>query len=106
MAIRQALELAEEKQLDLVKIAPQARPPVCKLMDYGKYHFEQSKREREIRKNQKVITIKEVRLSATIEDHDVEVKFKNAVKFLKRWEQGQGNHSVPRPPDHPFRDRP
>ena len=83
MAIRQALELAEEKQLDLVKIAPQARPPVCKLMDYGKYHFEQSKREREIRKNQKVITIKEVRLSATIEDHDVEVKFKNAVKFLK-----------------------
>ena len=80
MAIRQALELAEEKQLDLVKIAPQARPPVCKLMDYGKYHFEQSKREREIRKNQKVITIKEVRLSATIEDHDVEVKFKNAVR--------------------------
>lgn len=84
MAIRQALELAEEKQLDLVKIA--AAGPVlrvCKLMDYGKYHFEQSKREREIRKNQKVITIKEVRLSATIEDHDVEVKFKNAVKFLK-----------------------
>ena len=83
MPTRQALELAEERQLDLVKIAPQARPPVCKLMDYGKYRFEQSKREREIRKNQKVITIKEVRLSATIEDHDVEVKFKNAVKFLK-----------------------
>ena len=83
MPIRQALDLADERQLDLVKIAPQARPPVCKLMDYGKYRFEQSKREREIRKNQKVITIKEVRLSATIEDHDVEVKFKNAVKFLK-----------------------
>ena len=83
MPTRQALELAEERQLDLVKIAPQARPPVCKIMDYGKYRFEQSKREREIRKNQKVITIKEVRLSATIEDHDVEVKFKNAVKFLK-----------------------
>ena len=83
MPTRQALELAEERQLDLVKIAPQARPPVCKLMDYGKYRFEQSKREREIRKNQKVITIKEVRLSATIEDHDIEVKFKNAVKFLK-----------------------
>ena len=82
MPTRQALELAEEKQLDLVKIAPQARPPVCKLMDYGKYRFEQSKREREIRKNQKVITIKEVRLSATIEDHDIDVKFKNAVKFL------------------------
>jgi len=83
MPIRQALELADEQQLDLVKIAPQAKPPVCKLMDYGKYRFEQSKREREIRKNQKVIEVKEVRLSATIEDHDVEVKFKNAVKFLK-----------------------
>ena len=83
MPIRQALDLADERQLDLVKIAPQARPPVCKLMDYGKYRFEQSKREREIRKNQKVITIKEVRLSATIEDHDVDVKFKNAVKFLR-----------------------
>ena len=80
---REAQRLADEKELDLVKIAPQARPPVCKLMDYGKYRFEQSKREREIRKNQKVITIKEVRLSATIEDHDVDVKFKNAVKFLK-----------------------
>ena len=80
---RAALELAEEKQLDLVKIAPTAKPPVCKIMDYGKYRFEQSKREREIRKNQKVIDIKEVRLSATIEDHDVEVKFKAATKFLK-----------------------
>ena len=83
MSARQALDIAEEKELDLVKIAPTAKPPVCKLMDYGKYRFEQSKREREIRKNQKVITIKEVRLSATIEDHDVDVKFKNAVKFLK-----------------------
>lgn len=81
--VREALALAEERQLDLVKIAPQARPPVCKLMDYGKYRFEQSKKEREFRKNQKVITVKEVRLSATIEDHDVDVKFKNAVKFLK-----------------------
>ena len=83
MPTRQALELAEERQLDLVKIAPTARPPVCKFMDYGKFKFEQSKKEREIRKNQKVITIKEVRLSATIEDHDVDVKFKNAVKFLQ-----------------------
>ena len=70
MSGRDALALAEERQLDLVKIAPQARPPVCKLMDYGKYRFEQSKKEREFRKNQKVITVKEVRLSATIEDHD------------------------------------
>ena len=83
MSSRDALALAEERQLDLVKIAPQARPPVCKLMDYGKYRFEQSKKEREFRKNQKVITVKEVRLSATIEAHDVDVKFKNAVKFLK-----------------------
>ena len=83
MSSRDALALAEERQLDLVKIAPQARPPVCKLMDYGKYRFEQSKKEREFRKNQKVITVKEVRPSATIEDHDVDVKFKNAVKFLK-----------------------
>ena len=83
MSSREALTLAEERQLDLVKIAPQARPPVCKLMDYGKYRFEQSKKEREFRKNQKVINIKEVRLSATIEDHDIDVKFKNAVKFLK-----------------------
>ena len=83
MSSRDALALAEQRQLDLVKIAPQARPPVCKLMDYGKYRFEQSKKEREFRKNQKVITVKEVRLSATIEDHDVDVKFKNAVKFLK-----------------------
>ena len=83
MSGREALALAEERQLDLVKIAPQARPPVCKLMDYGKYRFEQSKKEREFRKNQKVITVKEVRLSATIEDHDIDVKFKNAVKFLK-----------------------
>ena len=83
MPTRAALELADEKQLDLVKIAPTAKPPVCKIMDYGKYRFEQSKREREIRKNQKVIDIKEVRLSATIEDHDVEVKFKAATKFLK-----------------------
>ena len=83
MSSRDALALADERQLDLVKIAPQARPPVCKLMDYGKYRFEQSKKEREFRKNQKVITVKEVRLSATIEDHDIDVKYKNAVKFLK-----------------------
>ncbi|MBE5806847.1 MAG: translation initiation factor IF-3 [Clostridiales bacterium] len=83
MPTRQALEKAEELNLDLVKIVPKAVPPVCKIMDYGKYRFEQSKKEREFRKNQKVINIKEVRLSATIEDHDVDVKVKNAIKFLK-----------------------
>ena len=83
MPVKQALDMAEDMQLDLVKIAPQARPPVCKIMDYGKYRFEQSKKEREFRKNQKVITVKEVRLSATIEDHDIDVRVKNAIKFLK-----------------------
>ncbi len=91
MLTRQAMELAEERQLDLVKIVPQAKPPVCKLLDYGKYRFEQSKREREIRKNQKIITIKEVRLSATIDDHDVDVKFRNAVKFLEEGDKVKVN---------------
>lgn len=83
MPTQQAMRLAEERELDLVKIAPQATPPVCKIMDYGKYRFEQGKRERELRKNQTVITIKEVRLSATIEEHDIDVKYRAAVKFLK-----------------------
>ena len=80
---RDALAMAVEKELDLVKIAPQAKPPVCKMMDYGKHRFEQSKRERELRKNQKVITVKEVHLSATIQDHDVDVRYRAAVKFLE-----------------------
>ena len=79
----QALKLAEEQQLDLVNIAPNAKSPVCKLMDYGKYRFELSKKEREIKKNQKVIETKEVRLSATIEEHDIDVRFHQAVKFLQ-----------------------
>ncbi len=79
----QALKLADEKQLDLVNIAPNAKPPVCKLMDYGKYRFDQNKKEREIKKNQKVIETKEVRLSATIEDHDIDVRYRQAVKFLQ-----------------------
>jgi len=83
MPTAQALKLAEEKQLDLVNIAPSAKPPVCKLMDYGKFRFEQGKKEREIKKNQKVIETKEVRLSATIEDHDIDVRYKQAVKFLQ-----------------------
>ncbi|MDL2258329.1 translation initiation factor IF-3 [Eubacteriales bacterium OttesenSCG-928-K08] len=78
-----AQRMAEERGLDLVKIAPQANPPVCKFMDYGKYRFELSKREKEQRKNQKTIEIKEVRLSATIDQHDLEVKAKNCNKFLK-----------------------
>ena len=83
MSARQALDIAEEKELDLVKIAPTAKPPVCKLMDYGKYRFEQSKREKEARKNQKVISVKEVRLSPTVGEHDMQVRVRDCVKFLQ-----------------------
>ncbi|HZK33723.1 MAG TPA: translation initiation factor IF-3 [Bacillota bacterium] len=83
MPTRKALELADERQLDLALIAPKGVPPVCKIMDYGKYRFEIAKREKEARKNQRVINVKEVRLSAAIEEHDMGVKAKNASKFLK-----------------------
>ena len=83
MSSREAMKLAAEANLDLVKIAPTAKPPVCKLMDYGKYRFEQNKRQKEAKKNQKVITLKEMRLSATIDKHDMEVKAKNVKKFLE-----------------------
>ena len=78
----QAQKLAVEKNLDLVKIAPQAKPPVCKIMDYGKYRFEQSKREKEAKKNQRVIEIKEIRLSPNIDVHDFDTKVGHARKFL------------------------
>ncbi|HWR22231.1 MAG TPA: translation initiation factor IF-3 [Feifaniaceae bacterium] len=78
-----AQAMAEERGLDLVKIAPQATPPVCKFMDYGKYRFDLTKREKEQRKNQKIVELKEVRLSATIDLHDMEVKAKNCIKFLQ-----------------------
>ncbi len=80
---KEAQKIANSKNLDLVKIAPQAVPPVCKIMDYGKYMFELAKKEKEARKNQKVISVKEVRLSASIEEHDFNFKVKNACKFLK-----------------------
>lgn len=82
VSLEVATNMAEEAGLDLVKISPNAVPPVCKIMDYGKYKFEQGKREKEQRKNQKVVELKEVRLSATIDLHDMEVKAKNATKFL------------------------
>lgn len=83
MSAKEAQRLANEKNLDLVKIAPQARPPVCKIMDYGKYKFDAAKKEKEARKRQKTVSVKEVRLSASIEKHDFETKMKNAAKFLK-----------------------
>ena len=82
MPSKKAMELAEQKNLDLVKIAPQATPPVCKIIDYGKYRFEQSKREKEQRKNQRVVEIKEVRLSLNIDTHDFETKKNHAMRFI------------------------
>lgn len=83
MSSRDAQKLADEKSLDLVKISPQAKPPVCKIMDYSKYKFDLAKREKEAKKKQKFVETKEVRLSPNIDTHDVETKVKNAVKFLK-----------------------
>jgi translation initiation factor IF-3 len=83
MSIKDAMQLAEEKGLDLVKIVPTAKPPVCKLMNYDKHRFEQAKHEREMRKNQRIVELKEVQLSATIEENDIQTRFKNAVKFLE-----------------------
>ena len=82
MSLRQAMEIAEKKNLDLVKIAPQANPPVCKIIDYGKFRFEQAKREKEARKNQRVVEIKEVRLSLNIDTHDFETKRNHALRFI------------------------
>ena len=82
MPLRRAMELAEQKNLDLVKIAPQANPPVCKIIDYGKFRFEQAKREKEARRNQRVVKIKEVRLSLNIDTHDFETKKNHALRFI------------------------
>ena len=82
MSSAQAQHIADEQGLDLVKISPQATPPVCKLMDYGKFRFEQSKREKEARKNQHVVEIKEVRMSPGIDVGDFNTKLKNAQKFV------------------------
>lgn len=83
MPTEQALELATEKKLDLVNISPNAKPPVCKILDYGKYRYELQKKEKEARKKQKTTQVKEIRLSTFIEDHDVQVKANIASKFLK-----------------------
>ena len=82
MSAADAQRIADEKDLDLVKIAPQATPPVCKIMDYGKYRFEQAKREKEARKNQHTVEVKEIKLSLNIDTHDFNTKLKNALKFI------------------------
>ena len=83
LPIAKALESAYAKDLDLVNISPNAVPPVCKIMDYGKYRFEQAKREKDAKKNQKVIDIKEIRLGLSIDKHDFETKGNHAIRFLK-----------------------
>lgn len=83
MSIDAAMDIAVEKDLDLVKIAPGSNPPVCKIMDYGKYRFEQSKREKEAKKNQHIVEVKEIRMSPGIGDNDFNVKLRNGQKFLK-----------------------
>ena len=83
VSARDAQKMADEKNLDLVKISPQAKPPVCKIMNYSKYKFDLAKKEKEARKKQKVVAVKEVRLSPNIDTHDVQVKVKKAIEFLK-----------------------
>lgn len=82
MPIEEALDLANERKLDLVNISPNAKPAVCKILDYGKYRYELQKKEKEAKKKQKVTQVKEIRLSTFIEEHDIQVKAKTAAKFL------------------------
>lgn len=97
VAIQKAQEIAVEKGMDLVKIAPQAKPPVCKIMDYGKFRFEQAKREKEARKNQRVVEIKEIRLTPNIDIGDPEYQGQERLPFPQGRRQGQGFGPFPRP---------
>ncbi|GAA4704410.1 translation initiation factor IF-3 [Brevibacillus fulvus] len=81
--LKEALRIAQEADLDLVNVAPTAKPPVCRVMDYGKFKYEQAKKEKEARRNQKTIEIKEVRFSSNIEEHDFQTKLRNVRKFLE-----------------------
>lgn len=79
---REAMQIAIDANMDLVNVAPQAKPPVCRIMDYGKFRYEQQKKEKEARKNQKIVDLKEVWFRSNIEEHDYQTKFRNVVKFL------------------------
>ncbi|MDK2823104.1 MAG: translation initiation factor [Clostridia bacterium] len=83
MSPKEALKIALDRGLDLVEVAPNANPVVCRIMDYGKFKYEQSKKEREARKNQRIINVKEVKLRPNIEDHDFNTKMRNAIRFLE-----------------------
>ncbi len=84
MSAKEALKLAEEAELDLVKIAPKAQPPVCKIVDYGKYRYEQARREKDAKKKQKTVELKEVRLSPNIDTNDMNTKVNSAKKFIEK----------------------
>lgn len=103
LPIQQAQDIAVEKGMDLVKIAPQAKPPVCKIMDYGKFRFEQAKREKEARKNQRVVEIKEIRLTPNIDIGDPEHQGKERLPLPAGRQQGQGFGSLPWPRGHATR---
>ncbi len=83
VSVKDALKIAEDKKLDLVKISPTAKPPVCKIMDYSKFKFDQAKKEKEARKKQKTVSVKELKLTPNIDKHDVDVKIKKAIEFLQ-----------------------
>ena len=83
MSAKEAQKIASKQDLDLVKVSPDAKPPVCKILDYGKFKYQQQRREKENKKKQKTVTLKEIRTSVRVQDHDLEVKAKNARKFLK-----------------------
>lgn len=91
ISLQDALRLAEQAELDLVEIAPQSRPPVCRLMDYGRYKYEQSKKDREHRKKSKSAEVKEVRMSPKTDRHDVEVKMRSAERFLREGDRVKVN---------------
>ena len=84
MSVKEALELAREADVDLVKVAPSAKPPVCKIMDYGKFRYEQQKREKEAKKKQHIVEVKEIRLSPNVEINDLKTKGNNARKFIEK----------------------
>lgn len=84
MTAREAQRIANERNLDLVKVSPNAKPPVCKILDYGKFRYEEIRRQKDAKKNQKAVVIKEIRMSVRVEEHDLQVKAKNAIKFLEQ----------------------
>ena len=99
MSAREAMKIAQEAELDLVKIAPAAKPPVCKIIDYGKYKYEQARKEKEAKKKQKTVEVKEVRLSPNIDTNDLNTKINNAKKFISKGNKVKSDTSFQRKRD-------